>query len=187
MSDSQRFYLIIPVYLLFSAPVGTLWEWKRSVMTPNPPHKAKDWASSLHMEASWGVGARTQGGCGLHVVPWGQIKAHNSTLGDLPPSLSSSTLSAQMPIKDLLAGQVQAWSRGAELPTEVGRVQRRLEEPIVCTDHTEHMKHQAALVKLKPALQIQNILSDVAPLGSSFLFFPLKWPTVSRPLPQQGP
>lgn len=33
----------------------------------------------------------------------------------------------------------------------------------------EDMKHQAALVKLKTALQIQNIPSDVGPLRSSFL------------------
>lgn len=109
MGDSQRFDLIIPVYVLFSTAVGTLWEWKRSVMTPNPPHKAKDWASSpciWKRAGGWG-GAWTQGGCRPHVLPWGQIKAQDSTSEDLPPSLSSSVLSAQMLIKDLLAGQVQ--------------------------------------------------------------------------------
>lgn len=112
MSDSQRFYPRAPEYLLFSTPVGALWEWKHSVMTPNPPQKAKRLGQfPLHMEASWGVGEWIQGGCGLHVVPWGQIKARDSYL-EAPPSLCS-VLSAQTLIKDLLSGQVQTSSQGA--------------------------------------------------------------------------
>lgn len=77
----QRFYPPLPEYLLFSTPVGALWEWKHSVMTPNPPHKAKRLGQfPLHMETCWGVGEWLRGGCGLHVVPWGQIKARDSYL-----------------------------------------------------------------------------------------------------------
>lgn len=135
MSDSQRFYLIIPVYLLFSAPVGTLWEWKRSVMTPNPPHKAKDWASSPCIWKRAGGWVRGHFGglcvCGLHVVPWGQIKAHDSAFGDphhhRPPS--SLVLSAQMLIKDLLAGQVQTSSQETVLSTsETGKAKEEQRE-----------------------------------------------------------
>lgn len=114
MSDSQRFYPRAPEDLLFSTPVGALWEWKHSVMTPNPPHKAKRLGQfPLHMEACWGVGEWIRGGSGRHVVPWGQIKARDSYLEPPPLSRTSSVLSAQMLIKDLLSGQVQTSSQGA--------------------------------------------------------------------------
>lgn len=64
---------------------GTLWEWKCSVMTPNPPHKAIGWNSSPAYGSEVG-GGWTQRGCRLHSVPWGQIKAYGSSLMDLPPS-----------------------------------------------------------------------------------------------------
>lgn len=61
------------------------------------------------MEESWGVGVRTQGGCGLHVVPRGQIKAHDSILGDLPP------LSVKLGALSTNADQSSAGRAGANI------------------------------------------------------------------------
>lgn len=61
-------------YQLFSTSLDTLWEWEHSVMTPNPPHKASGGASSPTYGSEVG-GGWMQGGCGLCIVPWGQIKA----------------------------------------------------------------------------------------------------------------
>lgn len=73
----QQLFTLIPECLLFSISLGTLWEWERSVMTPNPPHKASGGASSSAYGSEVG-GGWTQGGRRLHIVPWGQIKAYGS-------------------------------------------------------------------------------------------------------------
>lgn len=44
-------------------------------MTPNPLHKAIDGASSSAYGSEVGVGG--PGATGLHIVPWGQIKAYS--------------------------------------------------------------------------------------------------------------
>lgn len=78
---------------------STLWEWERSVMTPNPPHKA----SSSSAYGSEVGGGWTRGGCRLHIVPWGQIKAYSSPYLDLPPLLWASCTSG---VQDWSAMQV---------------------------------------------------------------------------------
>lgn len=204
MSDSQRFYLIIPVYLLFSAPVGTLWEWKRSVMTPNPPHKAKDWASSPCIWKRAGGWVCGHFG-GLCVCVWTSRRPMGSDKSPRlcfrrppppppPPPIKLSALSTN-------ADQRSAGRAGAELlPGSRAlhvwdwKSQRRttrtlnrwclsfrippvswIHETSGCTRETE-----ACTSDPKHPLRCST--------SSFFLsFFPLKWPTMSRPLPQQGP
>lgn len=81
----QKMYWICPIWnfppsyqnICSSSLTSTGTWWKLSVMTPNPPHKASGGASSSAYGSEVG-GGWTQGGCRLHIVPWGQIKAYSS-------------------------------------------------------------------------------------------------------------
>lgn len=119
MSDSQRFYPPVPEYLLFSTPVGALWEWKHSVMTPNPPHKAQKIGPVPHAYGRLLGGGRVDTGRVWTLRrPMGSDKSPRFLFRSPPPppphpSWTSSVLSVQTLIKDLLSGQVQTSSQGA--------------------------------------------------------------------------
>ena len=68
-------------------------------MTPNPPHKASSGASSSAYGSEVG-GGWTQGGCRLHIVPWGQIKAYGIPCSTPATPSSGSVLPARMIVED---------------------------------------------------------------------------------------